>query len=150
MKSKLLIFIIIFTVLLSLFGTPALASTKVVDISRPEGNEIVTKDVFSLCGSSINDEATIELFYKDRETGKYTTLLTTEGEASFTVGKLFGKDFVLKYKGENQIKLKAYTSATKSDPQIEEYTITLAEEKKDDNWLGKVWNWFTGKDTEKK
>ena len=91
-----------------------------------------------------------ELFYKDKETDEYKPLLTTEGESSFTVGKLFGKDIELKYKGENEIKVKAYTKATKSDPQVEDYTITFTEEKKQDNWLEKALNWFTGADANEK
>jgi len=135
--------------MLSLFAIPALAAD-VVDISRPEGNEIVTKDIFSICGASIYDEATVELFYKDEETDQYKPLLTTEGESSFTVGKIFGKDIKLKYPGENEIKIKAYTKSTKNDPQFEKYTITLAEEKRDQNWLEKALNWFTGADANEK
>jgi hypothetical protein len=151
MKSKILIFIIIITVMIPLFAIPALAAPKVVDISRPEGNEIVTKEIFSICGSSIKDEATLELFYYDTDTRKFEPLLTPEGESSFTVGKLFGMDIELKYKGVNKIKIKAYTDATIEKPQIETYTITLVEEKEDDNWLKNALDWFTGTDaTEKK
>lgn len=146
MKSKLLIFIIIITVMIPLFALPALASSKVVNISRPEGNEIVFKEIFSICGSSVYDEATIELFYKDEE-GEYQPLYTTEGESSFTVGKFFGKDIELS-KGQNKIRIVAYTEETKSHPQIKNYTITLAEEKKDENVLKKMLNWITGTDTD--
>jgi len=137
--------------MLSLFAIPALASTKVIDISRPEGNEeIVTKTIFSICGASIYDETIIEFFYKDTDANQYKPLLTTEGDASFTVGKIFGKDIELKYRGENEIKIKAYTKATKNEPQIEYYTITLAEEKKKDNWFEKALDWFTGTDANEK
>lgn len=136
MKSKLLTFIIIIAVMLPLFSIPALASTKVVDITRPEGNEVVYKELFSICGVCIYDDTTIEFFYKDKETGEYKPLLTTEDQASFKVGsnKIFGKDIKLKYKGENKIRVIAYTDATKSDPQKSNYTITFSEEKKS-NWL---------------
>jgi len=150
MKSKLLIFVIIITVMLSIFAIPALASSKVVDITRPEGNEIVTKDIFSICGGSIGDEATIELFYKDRDTKQYEPLCTTEGESVFTVGKIFGKDIVLMYKGENKIRIKAYVEGEESKPQIQNFTITLGEEKENDNWLEKALDWFTGTDANRK
>jgi hypothetical protein len=147
MKSKLLIFVIIITVMLPLFVIPAFASD-VVEISRPEGNEVVTKEIFSICGSSVSEEATIELSYKDKD-GDYKPLFTTEGESTFTVGKIFGKDIVLK-KGDNEIKIVAYTKSTKNDPQVKNYTITYTEEKKSDNWLDKALNWFTGADANEK
>ncbi len=134
--------------MLPLFATPALAASKVVKITRPEGNEIVTQDIFSICGTSIGDEATIELFYYDKETKKYEPLSTTEGESTFTVGKVFSKDIQLN-KGENKIRILAYTDPEKQ--QKETFTITLAEEKKEDNWLEKALDWFTDSDsTEKK
>ncbi len=147
MKSKLLTFIIIIAVMLPLFVVPTLASSQVVDISRPDGNEIVTKEIFSICGVTIEDEAYIEIFYKDRETDLYKPLQTTDGDYSFKVGKIFSKDIELKYMGKNEIKVKAYTSATKNDPQINKYTITRVEEKKKENWLEKALNWFTGDET---
>ncbi|PYG87178.1 hypothetical protein LY28_02314 [Ruminiclostridium sufflavum DSM 19573] len=144
MKFKFITFIIIIAVMLPLFMVPTLASSNVVDISRPDGNEIVTKEVFSICGVTIEDEAYIEFYYKDKEADQYKPLLTTEGKYCFKVGKIFGKDIELKYKGKNEIRIKAYTTATKNDPQIENYTITLVEEKKKENWLEKALNWFTG------
>ena len=148
MKLKLLTFIIIFAVMMPLITIPAMAASKVVDITRPEGNEIVTKDVFSICGVCLYDETTIEFSYKDKETGKYKPLETVEGYSDFKVGnnKLFGKEIVLKYKGENEIKVTAYTKSTKEDPQENYYKITLTEEKKKDNWftdIGKtIQNWL--------
>lgn len=149
MKSKLLIFVIIISVMLPLFAIPALASSKVVNITRPEGNEIVTQEYFSICGTSKKDEATIELYYYDKETKNYEPLSTTEGESTFTVGKVFSKDILLN-KGENKIKIVAYIDP-EDKPQTAYFTITLAEEKKEDNWLEKALNWFTEADaTEKK
>lgn len=147
MKSKLITFIILIAIMLPLFVTPALASSQVVDISRPDGNEIVTKDVFSICGVAIEDDAYIELFYKDRETDQYRPLNVIGGGHFFKVGKIFSKDIALKYKGKNEIRIKAYTSATRNDPQISKYTITLVEEKKKESWLEKALNWFTGDET---
>jgi len=138
MRSKLLTFVIIIAVMLPLFALSALAApTKVVDITRPEGNEIVTKEIFSICCIGMYDNTTILFEYKDKETGNYKPLLTTEGESLFKVEKndFFGKDIQLKYKGENQIRVIAYTKATKGDPQENNYTITLAEEKKKSNWF---------------
>jgi opacity protein-like surface antigen len=147
MKSKLLIFIIIVAVMISVF-VPAVASS-VVDITRPEGNEIVTKDIFSICGVCVSDETTIAFQYKNRETGDYEPLLTTDDESSFKVGnnKIFGKDIRLKYKGENQIRVIAYTKATQSKPQVSDYTITLVDEnneKKKTNWIDAAIKWLTG------
>ncbi|QNU66790.1 hypothetical protein EHE19_018460 [Ruminiclostridium herbifermentans] len=147
MKSKLLTFIIIIAFMLPLFVVPTLASSKIVDISRPDGNEIVTKEIFSICGVAIEDEAYIEIYYKDRETDLYKPLQTTDGEYVFKVGKIFSKDIELKYKGKNELRIKAYTAATKNDPQIEKYTITLVEEKRKENWLEKALNWFAGDET---
>jgi len=149
MRSKLLIFTIIIAVMLPLFAVPALAAgAKVVDITRPEGNEIVTKEIFSIGGACIYDDTTIEFFYKEKETGDYRSLATTEGDSSFKVGnsKLFGKEVELKYKGDNEIRVIAYTKLTKDNPQREDYTITVTEEKKKSNWFDAAINWFKGKD----
>lgn len=124
--------------MISLFVVPALATTtKVVDITRPEGNEIVTKDIFSICGVCIYNDTTIEFEYKDKETGKYRPLINTEGDSVFKVGsnKMFAKDIQLKYEGENEIKVTSYTKATQENPQENYYTITLTYEKKKNNWL---------------
>lgn len=147
MKSKLLAIIIFVAIMLPLFVVPVMASSQVVDISRPVGNEIVTKSEFSICGVAIEDEVYIELFYKDKGTGQYKALETTEGDHCFKVGKIFSKDFELKYMGKNDIMVKAYTAATKNDPQINKYTITRVEEKKKANWLEKALSWFTGDET---
>lgn len=122
----------------------AAASPKVVDITRPEGNEVVTKDVFTICGVCVYDDTTIELAYKDRDTGTFKPLYTTDKESIFKVGsnKLFAKDIVLKYKGENIIKITAYTKATENDPWSKDYTITLAQEKKKSNWFDDALKWL--------
>lgn len=133
--------------MLPLFVVPALASSQVVDISRPDGNEIVTKDVFSICGVALEDNVYIEIFYKDRESDQYKLLPTTDGDYCSKVGKIFSKDIELKYMGKNEIKVKAYTSESKNDPQINKYTITRVEEKKKENWLEKALNWFIGDET---
>lgn len=151
MKSKLLIFTIIAAVMLILLALPTVASTKVVDITRPEGNEVVTKDVFSICGVCLYDETTISFEYKDKETGKYKPLETTDGYSTFKVGsgKIFGKDVKLKYKGDNDIKIIAYTKDTKDDPQIKDYIITLGEEKKKGSWIDALTDWLGIKDKDK-
>ncbi len=144
MRSKLLIFTIIAAVVLSFLALPALASSKVVDITRPEGKEVVTKDVFSICGVCLYDETTISFEYKDKDTGKFKPLETTEGYSTFKVGsgKIFGKDVKLKYKGDNEIRIISYTKDTKDDPQIDPFTITLGEEKKKGNWLDALSDWL--------
>lgn len=144
MKLKLLAFIIIISCVFSVFVIPSFAAEiPVVDISRPEGSEIVSKDIFSICGTSIYGEATIELYYKDKETNQYKPLENTDGESVFKVGKIFGKDIKLK-KGENEIKIKAYTKSTKNDPQIKNYTITYTEAKEQESLWEKALNWFSG------
>lgn len=150
MKSKLLILIIIVAVMISVF-VPAVAASPVVDITRPEGNEIVTKDIFSICGVCVYDETTIAFEYKDKETGEYKSLLTTDGETSFKVGnnKIFGKDIQLKYKEKNEIRVIAYTKATQSKPQVNDYTITLVDEKKKTNWIKDAINWLLDKEENK-
>lgn len=148
MKSKLLILIIIVAVMLSVF-VPVVAASPVVDITRPEGNEIVTKDIFSICGVCIYDETTIAFEYKDKETGEYKPLLTTDGETSFKVGnnKIFGKDIQLK-KGENEIRVIASTKAV-SKPEIKPYTITLVDKKEKSNWIKDAINWLLDKEENK-
>lgn len=133
--------------MLPLFVVPALASSQVVDISRPDGNEIVTKDIFSICGVALEDNVYIEIFYKDRESDLYKPLQIRGGDYCTKVGKLFSCDIDLKYKGENEIKVKAYTTKTKNDPQTKGYTITVVEENKKENWLEKALNWFIGDET---
>lgn len=142
MRLKLLTFIIIVAVMIPLIAVPALAASKVVDITRPDGNEIVTKDVFSICGVGLYDDTTVEFSYKDKDTGKYKPLETANGYSSFKVGnkKLFGEEIVLKYKGENEIKIVAFTKATKDDPQENSYTITWTDEKKKGNWFNDIGN----------
>lgn len=146
MKSKLLIFTIIIAVMISLLAIPAMAAT-VVDISRPEGNsEVVTKEIFSIFGTCLYDETTISFEYKDKDTNEFKPLETTDGYSTFKVGsgKMFGKDVKLKYKGDNIIRVIAYTKATQDDKQVENYTITVSDEKKKSNWLEKLTDWITG------
>jgi hypothetical protein len=148
MKLKILAFIVIISCVLSVFSISAFAAgTPVVDISRPEGNEIVSKDIFSICGTSIYGEATIELYYKDKDSDQYKPLENTDGESVFNVGKIFGKDIKLN-KGENYIKILAYTKSTKSNPQNKEYIITYTEAKEQGSFWEKALNWF-GKTDEK-
>lgn len=148
MKAKLLIFTIITTVLISIFALPAFATIDVVDITRPEGDEVVTKEIFSIFGTCIYDETTISFEYYDTDAGDYKPLKTTDGYSTFKVGsgKMFGKDIKLKYKGDNEIKITAYTNTkdSKEDPQIMTYIITRGEEKKDSNWFEKALDWITG------
>ena len=129
--------------MLPMFSLPVLAS-KVVNITRPEANEVVYNEIYSIGGIGIYDHTTIEFYYKDRETEKYKILLTTDGEASFTVdkGNFFGKDIELKYKGENEIRITSYTKATRNNPKENDYTITVAEEKKNGNWFTDALDWF--------
>ncbi|MDF2881138.1 MAG: hypothetical protein K0R54_1695 [Clostridiaceae bacterium] len=156
MKSKLLIFTIIIAVMISICALPAFAAVDVVEITRPEGNEVVTKDLFSIFGTCIYDETTISFEYFDQDAGDYKPLKATDGSSTFKVGsgKMFGKDIKLKYKGDNDIKITAYTNTkeSKDDPQILTYTITLGEDNKNNsNWFEKALDWITGsKDSNKK
>lgn len=150
MKSKLLIFTIIIAVMLSILILPAAADNHVIDISRPEGNEVVTKEIFSIFGTCVYDETTISFEYLD-EAGEYKPLKATDGNSTFKVGsgKMFGKDIKLK-KGENVIKITAYTNTkeSKEDPEILDFTITFVEDKKNSNWFQDAINWIKdgGKD----
>lgn len=150
MKSKLLLFIILVAVMLSVF-MPAVASNNIVDITRPEGNEIVAKDIFSICGVCVYDETTIAFEYKDKDSGEYKSLLTTDGETSFKVGnnKIFGKDVQLKYKGENEIRVIASAKSVNKS-ETKNYTITVVEEKKKGNWIDAAIKWLTGNKEENK
>lgn len=143
MKSKILIFIIIVSVLTALFAVPAMAASNIVKITRPDGNEVVEKPVFSICGVCTYDETFIEFEYWDKATEKFQPLETTDGELTFKVGssKLFGKNVELKYKGENRIRVLAYTKNTKDEPK--DYTIIYAAEKK--SLLDNIRNWLLDK-----
>ncbi len=132
------------------------APGKFVEISRPEGNaEVVTKDVFSIFGTCVYDETIVTFEYKVRDSEEFKPLETTEGYSTFKVGsgKMFGKDIKLKYKGENIIRIIAYTKDIKDDKdkQVQTYTITQGEEKKKSNWFEKAIEWITspGKDSDK-
>jgi hypothetical protein len=143
-KSKLLTLLIIVAVMLPFFASSALAAPKVVDITSPGGNEeVVTKELFSICGVCIFDDTTIAFEYKDKDSGKYKELLTIDGESSFKVGssKMFGKSIELKYKGVNEIKVIAFTKTLKDENY---YTITFNEEKKKSSWLDRLENWLVG------
>lgn len=154
MKSKLLIFTIIIAVIISILILPAAADNHVVDITRPEGNEVVTKEIFSIFGTCVYDETTISFEYFDEEAGDYKPLKTTGGNSTFKVGsgKMFGKDIKLKM-GPNDIRITAYTNTkeSKADPEIFDFTITLVEEKKNGNWFQDAINWIKdgGKDSVK-
>lgn len=145
MKSKMLTFIIIIAVMLAIFIIPAFAEVQVVDITRPEGDEVVTKETFSIFGTCIYDETTIKFEYRDTD-GDYKPLRTTDGTSTFKVGsgKMFGKDIRLKEKGENYIRITAYTNTkeSKDDPQILEYTITLGDDKNNGDWFEDAINWI--------
>ncbi|WP_027631106.1 hypothetical protein [Ruminiclostridium cellobioparum] len=152
MKSKLLTFTIIVCAMLSIFFIPVFAAddNHVVDISRPEGDEVVTKQVFSIFGTCIYDETTISFEYYDNEAGDYKPLKTTDGVSTFKVGngKMFGKDIRLK-KGPNDIKITAYTKETKNSPEEFYYTITFGEAKKSGDWFEKAIDWITNPGGEK-
>ncbi len=154
MKSKLLIFTIIIAVILSVLILPAAADDHVIDISRPEGNEVVTKEIFSIFGTCVYDETTISFEYLEKSddgSEVYKPLKATDGNSTFKVGsgKMFGKDIKLK-KGENVIKITAYTNTkeSKENPQILDFTITFVEDKKNSNWFQDAINWIKdgGKD----
>lgn len=149
MKSKLLIFIIIISSLLLMFSLPAMASSDIVRITRPDGNEIVEKSTFSICGVCTYDETYIEFQYKDRDTDKYRVLYTTDGDSSFKVGssRLFGKNVELKYKGVNHIRVIAYRKDSRDDAETKYFTITYTEEKKNNliDSIGNAINWLTDK-----
>ncbi len=151
MRSKILTFTIIVSVMLSVFLLPAFAAEHVVDISRPEGDEVVTKQVFSIFGTCIYDETTIAFEYFDTDAKEYKPLKTTDGVSTFKVGsgKMFGKDVNLKYKGPNDIKITAYTKETKDDPEEFYYTITWGEAKKSGDWFDKAIEWITNPGSEK-
>jgi hypothetical protein len=153
MKSKLITFSIIIFVVLSIFVIPAFAEIHVVDITRPEGDEVVTKDTFSIFGTCVYDETTIKLEYLDTDTGDYKPLRTTDGVSTFKVGsgKMFGKDIKLK-KGPNDIRIIAYTNTkeSKDEPETFYYTITFGEEKNSGDWFNEAMDWITNPDGEKK
>jgi hypothetical protein len=134
MKSKILISSIIVAVILSIFAIPAFAAN-IVEIYRPDGNEVVTKELFSISGACTYEDTTIEFYYKNKNSDEFVPLETTEGYSSFKVGssKLFAKEVNLKYKGDNVIRIKSYTKSSK--PQYNTFTITYSEETKKGNWL---------------
>ncbi len=144
MKTRLFLFTIIIAIMMSLLTSPVMAA-KVVDISRPDGNEVVTKDIFTIFGTCVYDETIISLEYKDKDSGEFKPLETTDGYSTFKVGsgKMFGKDIKLKYKGPNEIKIIAYTKDTINDKWSKTYTITLGEEQKKSNWFDKAIEWIT-------
>ena len=148
MKSKLLIFIILIATLFSVMVIPAMAAPKIVEITRPEGNEeVVTKEIFSIFGTCVYDETTISLEYYDKSAGEYLPLETTEGQTTFKVGsgKMFGKDIKLN-KGKNEIRVIASAKELKDEKQYLTFTITYAEEKKKSNLFDKITDWLTKKD----
>lgn len=145
MKTKLLSFTIILTILLSVFAYPVLAAKQVVDITRPEeSTEVVSKSVFMISGNCLYDETTITFQYWDTDAKEYKPLETTDGSSTFKVGsgKIFAKNVELKYTGENQIKIISYTKATKDEPQENIYTITVGKKKEDSNWIDKAMDWL--------
>lgn len=145
MKSKLLLFTVIITVMLFLVALPAMAS-EYIEITRPEGDqEVVTKEIFSIWGKCIYDETTITFEYLDQETGSYEPLLTTGGVSTFKVGKskTFGKDIKLKYKGPNEIRITAFAKGYEDDPETLNYTITRGEKKT--GTLEAIVEWFNNK-----
>lgn len=130
--------------MLSVFILPVSAEVvHVVDITRPDGNEIVDKEIFSIFGTCVYDETTISLEYLDDETGEYKPLKATDGKSTFNVGngKMFGKDIKLK-KGPNEIRIIAHTNTkeSKAEPETFEFTITYSEEKK--NSANDVFDWM--------
>lgn len=125
---------------------PALAATKVIDITKPESkNEVVEKSVYSICGYCVYDETYVEIFRYDQDDDKYKPLETVDGDTVIKVGagKFLAANIELN-KGENNIKIKSYTKATKDDPQEDTKTITYSEKKKK-NWLDALKDWVENK-----
>lgn len=125
---------------------PSAAAPKIVEITRPEGNEVVNKEIFSIFGTCLYDETTISFEYLDKETDTYLPLETTEGQTTFKVGngKMFGKDIKLE-KGKNEIRIVASAKEIKDEKQYLPFTITFVEEKKKSNWFDKLTDWMSPK-----
>ncbi len=138
MKKKLLAFIIIMCFCLSSAAVPAFAGD-IIDITKPEGDMVSDKAVISICGICVYDETFIEVFYFDSKASEYKVLPTVDGDNVVKVGngKIYAKNYELKSKGDNSIKIKAYTAKTKDKPQESLYTITVSEPKKK-NWVDDI------------
>ena len=139
MKKKILAFIILMCFCLSAITIPAFADDKVIDITKPEGDMVSDKAVISICGLCIYDETFIEVYYFDSKASEYKLLPTVEGDNVVKVGngKIFARNYELKSKGDNSIKIKAYTAKTKDKPQENFYTISVSEPKKK-NWAEEI------------
>ena len=124
---------------LSAITIPAFADDKVIDITKPEGDMVSDKAVISICGLCVYDETFIEVYYFDSKSSEYKLLPTVEGDNVVKVGngKIFARNYELKSKGDNRIKIMAYTAKTKDKPQENFYTISVSEPKKK-NWAEEI------------
>lgn len=106
-----------------------------VTITRPgNGEEIVFKKSFLICGTTDKSDITVALARYNNETGTYEDLRDTDGNSRWDIGASgrFSKEVILK-KGENKIKIVAYDkskadSLKLQDIQVNYFVITLKDE----------------------
>ena len=138
MKKKILAFIILLCFSISAITIPAFADDKVIDITKPEGGSMVSdKAIVSICGISLFEDTFVEVYYYDSNDSEYKILPTVDGDSVVKVTKFYAKNYELKSKGDNSIKIKAYTTKTKDKPQENFYTISVSEPKKK-NWAEEI------------
>jgi len=121
---------------LTCYSSVAFAGT-VINITRPEGDEVTYNQTYMICGNTDKQNVTVEVKVYDYSAGGYMPLYTTDGEYGWKIGSsgMFMKEIKLPYYDANMIQVVSYSSEVE-EQQVNRFTITLLR----DNVKNKIVN----------
>ena len=109
------------------YSTIAFAGT-VINITRPEGDEVTYNPTYMICGNTDKSGVTVEVKVYDPNLDSYVALPTIDGDSSWSIGEsgMFMKEVKLPYYDANKIKIVSYSAA--DDQQVDKFTITVLKD----------------------
>lgn len=111
---------------LTCYSTVAFAGT-IINITRPEGDEVTYNPTYVICGNTDKEDVTVEVRVYHPDTDSYEPLYTTDGEFGWTIGGsgMFMKEVTLPYYDANKIKIVSYSKSIAESQQVDKFTITV-------------------------
>lgn len=119
----------IVAVVITCYSTMAFAGT-VINITRPEGDEVTYNQTYMICGNTDKSDVTVEVTVYDSNSDSYVPLYTTDGEYGWSIGDsgMFMKEVTLPYFDANKMKIVSYSRSASDKQQVDKFTITVLKE----------------------
>lgn len=124
--NKKLISGAIAALVITCYSSVAFAGT-VINITRPEGDEVTYNQTYMICGNTDKSDVTVEVTVYDPSTDSYKPLYTSDNEYAWSIGEsgMFMKEVTLPYYDANRMKIVSYSRSAADTQQVDKFTITV-------------------------